>query len=238
MSRKIKSITKEVSKSGTLGIAGTGIEGSSKRVEIDIKEYERQLHSMKVAKEKISELPIDEEFLKHAGSIYSQLSDVAKRELEFLLTGIKPELEKKYEVGTNAEWVLPYCIEFIKEYKRIIDEKNVKWRDEISFFKCYPIGMQIILSQYKGLMIKFIKRSNSVNFLTWDRPLEGNVKMGNINLRPKDSDHLRIRSTIDENDWIWTFLCGSEDPKYFSTDRAKQDALEFAESDIGFYEKS
>lgn len=200
------------------------------------------------------------EFLKHASHIYSEMSEQAKRDLQFLCPpalplGLSaaettekrggapppgkdaPKEEPHYAPGTNADWIVPYVNEFLMEYKRIIDGRRIRWKDRIPFFKHYPIGVRIVLSQYKGVMLFFMKKSSRIEFLTWSLPVHGNFKVNDQNFNLRDSDHLRVR-TDDDRETIWKVVCGSEDLVFFSTDRAREDAQFFADEDIIFYSPS
>ena len=233
--KNVKYPSEEVQIGAGLRLAGAGIEGQSTWREVSPEEYEKRLVSMRKAKEDIPNLPLNDSFLRDAGLVYDRLTPDGKRNLNYLLTGKDDIPTKKYPPNTDATWVLPYIEELVNEYQRVVTSMEVK-KGRIPFFKFAPIGELIVLSQYKGLAILFRKKMPGVFFATCDRPIQENFKSvsGPVVTVP-DGAIFRSRQDDAASETIWITIHGSEDRQYFTRERARSDARQFAEEDIAFY---
>ncbi len=233
--KNVKYPSEEVQIGGGLKVAGTGIEGQSKWREVSPEDYEKILLSMRKAKEDIPNLPLNEDFLKDAGLVYDRLTVDGKRNLNYLLTGKDEIPTKKYPPGLDATWILPYVEELINEYQRVVISAGVK-KEKIPFFKFAPIGVLIVLSQYKGVAILFRKKMPGVFFATCDRPIQENFKpVDGPTVTLADGATYRSRQDGLASETIWITLYGSEGNQHFTRERARSDARQFAEEDIAFY---
>lgn len=232
MKKRVKSHIEDVRLEGKIGVGGTGIAGNSTWREIDVKEYEEHLKSMREAKDALPILPMDEEFLKEAGHVYSKLSDEGKRNLNYLLYGREEILKKHYEKGTQATWIVPYLKTFIKEYERIILNEQPQLVSKLPFFNNKPIGFLIILSEYNGLIIHFKKKNSNIEYVTWDKPVNDHIIDDEGQKRHLMEGTVLRNCYPKESDLLWKYAYGSEKKDYFTDDFAIRHARDQALYDI------
>jgi len=229
MSRRVKNATRVSTTEGSISIPGLTIGKGSSRMVIDVVEYSRHLRSIRMARESFPNLPLDEDFLRIAGHVFSSLTVEAKKDLSYILTGVDEIPVLRHQVGTNAVWFEPYFREYCRVYEETVRDRDPKKR--LPYFRYSPIGARVVLSQYKGLVVYFTKRTKSIDYLTWDQPLRGNISIGNQKINPKEGGCVRVLAAEIE-DHIWAMAFGSDDPAYFSMANAARDATEAAEADL------
>ena len=219
---------------GKIGIGGSGISGNSEYLVFNVAQYERMLHSIRLAREKIPDLPIPDGFLEHGATIYSELSAEAQIDLQILTPKQKTPQAIKYSAETKADWVLPYLEELIKSYSHSFELLPKSITHHVPLLRDVPIGFNIILSQISGLRVDFLRRTKVINYATADAPLDRDFIVNGQKMNVLSQCSIRIRSDNDPN-ILWTIIFGTETPDYFTIERAKSDGEKYAEADRYLY---
>jgi hypothetical protein len=231
--KRMKKPIEQVRLGGKIGILQTGVEGESSWEEVNIPELEVQLANTRKAKEQIPSIKVDDDLIINSRNAYSYLSEEAKKNLSFILTGMDERPKKKYSPGTSATWVRPYVEELIVTYKKTIEERDISLIDRIPFFKSFPIGAEIILSEIRGLQIRFTRKTKNISYMTSDQPMDEFVYEGDrhvctypFHMRSRNDDHPRI---------LWQVFYAGDGKELFTVEAARRDALEFANDDMVSY---
>ncbi len=236
MSKRLKSYRKEVTREGRVGISGSGIGGKETFTEYEVKDYEKAIHSLREAKEAIPSMSVDEDILKAGSYLFSDLSDQAKKDWSFLMTGKSDLPIKKYTDGTQAVWIVPFVEEYLREYRKAIDSAQVEWKNNLPFVKDQPLGVAIVLSVFKGVMLEFRRRSGGIQFGTIDYPFDRTLTFGNDPRRYNLTEGSSFRSVSDDDPQIaWQIIFASEEERYFMLDKARELASGHASHDLQRY---
>jgi hypothetical protein len=236
VSKRVKSYKKEVTVEGKVGIPGSGIAGKETSTEYEVKDYERALHSLREAKEAIHSMSVDEDFLKAGSFLFASLSEQAKKDMSFFMTGKSDLPIKKYTDGMQAVWIVPFVEEYLREYRKVIDLTRVEWKKNLPFVKDEPLGVAIILSVFKGVMLEFRRRSAGIQFGTIDRPFDRDLTFGKATQRYGLTDGSDFRSLSDDDPEIaWQIIFANEEERYFTLEKARKLASAHALHDLQHY---
>ena len=232
----VKSFESETERSTNVGTSGIGYAGKKATISFDVDQYEAILKSLRQAAEAISNFPIDNSILEKGGLFFNQLSSEGVDNLKFLNGYIENPvayLESIHSKGTDATWIKDHMDILLSFYMKTIDDANIAWKKNIPIVKYWPLGMKVVLSEYQGAFVELMKKSNSVNYFTWDRPVRDNVKYNDRNVNFQDGACIRGRDeTVDK---LFTIIFWSSDKKYFSEETAKQRGVDFGKEDILYY---
>ena len=235
-SKRVRDYKKEVTFEGKAGIPGLGIAGKETSAVYDLKAYEKALHSLREAKEAIPSLTVDEDFLKSGSFLFADLSERAKKDLSFFMTGKSDLSIKKYTDGMQAVWIVPFVEEYLREYKRTIDLAQAEWKNKLPFVRDEPLGVSIILSVFKGVMLEFRRRAGGIQFGTIDCPFDRNLTFGKDSTRRSLTNGSNIRSVSDDDPEIaWQIIFANEEEGYFTLDKARELASSHATHDLQRY---
>lgn len=104
-------------------------------------------------------------------------------------------------------------------------------QSKLNYWINRPIGVIVTLSEIKGIMFDFVKKNNEIQFQTWDLPVSNNIITPDGQKR-RILDGQSLRAIPEDGPYIWRVASGSEDPKYFTKEKAIADAREHFTHDM------